>query len=103
MPPCVNCTDTSSSPPPRRTLAGPWHECCGLLFHDAKSGSANAQTKVRTYCGHPDGFGGSAVGRRDDYVASPHPCSPIIFLNIFTVRGPNPAGLFAATIARSNV
>jgi len=39
-------------------------------FHHAKSGPANAQTEVRPYRGHIDGFGGSAVGRRDYYVAS---------------------------------
>ena len=36
----------------------------GLLFHHAKSGSANAQTQVRPYRGHLDGFGGSTLGRR---------------------------------------
>ena len=47
-----------------------WHERCGLLFHHAKSGHTNAQTEVGSYCGHLDGFGGSAFSRRDDYVAS---------------------------------
>jgi NAD(P)-dependent dehydrogenase (short-subunit alcohol dehydrogenase family) len=30
----------------------------------------NAKTKVRSYCGHLDGFGGSTFSRRDYYVAS---------------------------------
>ena len=44
----------------------------GYFFYHAKSGRANAQTEVRPYRGHLDGFGRSAVGRRVDVAACAH-------------------------------
>jgi NADP-dependent 3-hydroxy acid dehydrogenase YdfG len=41
-------------------------------FHHPNSGHANAQTEVRPYRGHLDGFGGSAVGWRTDFAARAH-------------------------------
>ena len=44
----------------------------GYFFITQIGGRANAQTEVRPYRGHLDGFGGSAVGWRADFVARAH-------------------------------